>query len=93
MQKSIIPEGINELKQIIKNFKFFKFNNYKIDPAIVRGLEYYTGPIFEAELTFKVKNEKGLDIEFGSIGGGGRYDDLVRDLKIKIVQQLEFLLV
>ena len=72
---------------------FFEFNNFKIDPAVVRGLEYYTGPIFEAELTFKVKNEKGIDIEFGSIGGGGRYDDLVKDLKIKIVQQLEFLLV
>ncbi len=80
-KNQLFQEGINELKQIIKNFKFFKFNNYKIDPAVVRGLEYYTGPIFEAELTFKVKNEKGLDIEFGSIGGGGRYDDLVKRFK------------
>ena len=47
----------------------------------MRGLEYYTGPIFEAELTFKVQNEKGIDIEFGSIGGGGRYDDLVKRFK------------
>jgi len=77
----LFQEGVSELKQIVKNFKFFKFNNFKIDPAVVRGLEYYTGPIFEAELNFKVKNEKGLDIEFGSIGGGGRYDDLVKRFK------------
>ena len=79
--QELFQEGVSELKQIVKNFKFFKFNNFKIDPAVVRGLEYYTGPIFEAELTFKVKNEKGLDIEFGSIGGGGRYDDLVKRFK------------
>ena len=77
----LFQEGLNELKQIIQNFKFFEFSNFKIDPAVVRGLEYYTGPIFEAELTFKVKNEKGVDIEFGSIGGGGRYDDLVKRYK------------
>lgn len=77
----LFQEGLSELKQIIQNFKFFEFSNFKIDPAVVRGLEYYTGPIFEAELTFKVKNEKGIDIEFGSIGGGGRYDDLVKRYK------------
>jgi histidyl-tRNA synthetase len=80
-KNKLFEEGINELKQIIKNFDFFKFNNFKIDPTVVRGLEYYTGPIFEAELTFKVKNEKGVEIEFGSIGGGGRYDDLVKRFK------------
>jgi len=80
-KNKLFEEGINELKQIIKNFDFFKFNNFKIDPTVVRGLEYYTGPIFEAELTFKVKNEKGAEIEFGSIGGGGRYDDLVKRFK------------
>lgn len=77
----LFNEGILELKEMIKNFEFFKFKNFKIDPAVVRGLEYYTGPIFEAELTFKVQNEKGVDIEFGSIGGGGRYDDLVKRFK------------
>ena len=41
-------------------------------------MEYYTGPIFEANLTFGVKNNKGQEIEFGSVGGGGRYDDLVK---------------
>ena len=66
---------------MINIFDSFKFKNFKIDPTVVRGLEYYTGPIFEAELTFKVQNEKGVDIEFGSIGGGGRYDDLVKRFK------------
>jgi histidyl-tRNA synthetase len=48
-----------------------------IDPSVVRGLEYYTGPVFEAELTFMVKNEDGESVRFGAIGGGGRYDGLV----------------
>jgi histidyl-tRNA synthetase len=47
------------------------------DPAVVRGLEYYTGPVFEAELLLQTKDEKGHAVRFGSIGGGGRYDDLV----------------
>jgi len=49
----------------------------RIDQTVVRGLEYYTGPVFEAELTFEVKDEKGNPVRFGSVGGGGRYDDLV----------------
>jgi histidyl-tRNA synthetase len=49
----------------------------RIDPSVVRGLEYYTGPVFEAELTFKTKDEEGREIRFGSVGGGGRYDGLV----------------
>ncbi|KQS91168.1 MULTISPECIES: histidine--tRNA ligase [unclassified Rhizobium] len=48
-----------------------------IDPSCVRGLEYYTGPVFEAELQFAVTNEKGEKVVFGSVGGGGRYDGLV----------------
>jgi len=44
---------------------------------VIRGLEYYTGPIFEVNLNFEVKNSKGQTIQFGSIGGGGRYDNLV----------------
>jgi histidyl-tRNA synthetase len=48
-----------------------------IDPSVVRGLEYYTGPVFEAELTFETLNEEGLPVRFGSVGGGGRYDGLV----------------
>ena len=48
-----------------------------IDPSIVRGLDYYTGPVLEAELTFEITNEDGQVVRFGSVGGGGRYDDLV----------------
>lgn len=50
----------------------------KVDPSVVRGLEYYTGPVFEAELLFDVTNEKGEKVQFGSVGGGGRYDGLVK---------------
>ena len=46
-------------------------------PSVVRGLEYYTGPVFEAELTFETPGEDGKPIRFGSVGGGGRYDGLV----------------
>ena len=49
----------------------------RIDTTIIRGLDYYTGPVFEAQLTFPVKNEDGEDVVFGSVAGGGRYDDLV----------------
>src|SRR5262249_9704555 len=45
-----------------------------IDRSVVRGLEYYTGLVFEAELTFETKDEKGNPVRFGSVGGGGRYD-------------------
>jgi histidyl-tRNA synthetase len=48
-----------------------------IDPSVVRGLEYYTGPVFEAELTFPAEDESGQPVRFGSVGGGGRYDGLV----------------
>jgi histidyl-tRNA synthetase len=49
----------------------------RIDPSVVRGLEYYTGPVFEAEITIPVVNEDGQTVRFGSVGGGGRYDGLV----------------
>jgi histidyl-tRNA synthetase len=48
-----------------------------IDPSVVRGLEYYTGPVYEAELLREVTGEDGKTYRIGSIGGGGRYDDLV----------------
>ncbi len=70
-------EGWDELIKIEKIFSAYKFNNYKITPSVVRGLEYYTGPIFEIELKFGVKNSSGQTVKFGSIGGGGRYDNLV----------------
>jgi histidyl-tRNA synthetase len=49
----------------------------EVDPSVVRGLEYYTGPVFEAQLLFEVPGEDGRPVQFGSVGGGGRYDGLV----------------
>jgi histidyl-tRNA synthetase len=49
----------------------------KFDPTVVRGLEYYTGPVYEVELLAEAKDDKGRPIRFGSVGGGGRYDGLV----------------
>ena len=55
----------------------YRNDRIRIDFSVVRGLEYYTGPVFEIELTFPVINEKGQPVVFGSVGGGGRYDGLV----------------
>jgi histidyl-tRNA synthetase len=52
-------------------------NRIRIDPSVVRGLEYYTGPVYEVELKLETKDEKGRPVRFGSVGGGGRYDGLV----------------
>jgi histidyl-tRNA synthetase len=68
-----------DLQEILKLFKDYNFKNFEFDPSIIRGLEYYTGPIFEVNLKFDVKNNKGQVIQFGSIGGGGRYDNLVNN--------------
>jgi len=53
------------------------YDQIRFDPGVVRGLDYYTGAVFEAQLTFPVTNEAGEEIVFGSVVGGGRYDDLV----------------
>ena len=74
--KKKLPET-EDLSEILKIFQDYNFNNFEFDPSIIRGLEYYTGPIFEVNLKFDVKNNKGQVIRFGSIGGGGRYDNLV----------------
>ena len=68
-----------DLLEILKIFKDYNFSNFEFDPSIIRGLEYYTGPVFEVNLKFNVKNNKGQIIQFGSIGGGGRYDNLVNN--------------
>ena len=72
-------EGVSELGEIAALAKAAGYDESRIliDPSVVRGLEYYTGPVFEAELTFEVKDEKGHPVRFGSVGGGGRYDGLV----------------
>ena len=68
-----------DLAEILKIFKDYNFTNFEFDPSIIRGLEYYTGVIFEVNLKFDVKNKKGQVIQLGSIGGGGRYDNLVNN--------------
>ena len=68
-----------DLIEIFKIFNDYNFNNFEFDPSIIRGLEYYTGVIFEVNLKFDVTNNKGKVIQFGSIGGGGRYDNLVNN--------------
>ncbi|GEO85124.1 histidine--tRNA ligase [Ciceribacter naphthalenivorans] len=72
-------EGVDELNTIRSLVMGAGYgpDRIKIDPSVVRGLEYYTGPVYEAELTFDVTNEKGEKVVFGSVGGGGRYDGLV----------------
>lgn len=72
-------EGVEELETIqeLVAAAGYAGERVAIDPSVVRGLEYYTGPVFEAELTFEVTNDDGDVVRFGSVGGGGRYDDLV----------------
>jgi len=72
-------DGVAELAMMQSFFDAAGYGTecIKIDPSVVRGLEYYTGPVFEIELTFPVVNEKGQEVVFGSVGGGGRYDGLV----------------
>ncbi|MBB4576067.1 histidine--tRNA ligase [Rhizobium lentis] len=72
-------EGVEELNFIgaLVTSAGYGSDRIKIDPSVVRGLEYYTGPVYEAELLFDVTNEKGEKVVFGSVGGGGRYDGLV----------------
>jgi histidyl-tRNA synthetase len=72
-------EGVDELAQIAEMLAAMGVGEDRavIDPSIVRGLGYYTGPVFEAELTFEILDEKGRKRQFGSVAGGGRYDGLV----------------
>jgi histidyl-tRNA synthetase len=72
-------EGWNELEEIrgLVRKAGYGVERIRIDPSVVRGLEYYTGPVYEAELTFETKDEKGNPVRFGSVGGGGRYDGLI----------------
>ncbi|MGH6926122.1 MAG: histidine--tRNA ligase [Propylenella sp.] len=72
-------QGIDELAEIstIAKAAGYEGDRILVDTSVVRGLEYYTGPVFEAQLTFEVPNERGEPVVFGSVGGGGRYDGLV----------------
>lgn len=76
---TIGKDGIKELREIdeVLNACGFGASRVKFDTSVVRGLGYYTGPVFEAELLADIKDKKGRPLRIGSVGGGGRYDDLV----------------
>ena len=74
--------GLGGLQELTQIDAFVRAAGYgtkriRISPSVVRGLEYYTGAVFEAELLAEIPNEKGQPVVFGSVGGGGRYDGLV----------------
>jgi len=68
-------QGLGVISSLIANAGYA--DRVKIDPSVVRGLEYYTGPVYEVELTFPVSGDDGKPVRFGSVAGGGRYDGLV----------------
>lgn len=71
-----LNEIIEQFEPLIRSAGYGA-DRIRIDPTVVRGLEYYTGPVYEVELLLETKDEKGRPIRFGSVGGGGRYDGLV----------------
>jgi histidyl-tRNA synthetase len=75
----LFMEGVEEFRNIEDLVVACGYSDGRIivDPSVVRGLEYYTGPVYEVELTLETKDEKGRPVRFGSVGGGGRYDGLV----------------
>jgi histidyl-tRNA synthetase len=75
----LCQQAFDELEQIaeLAHAGGYATKRILIDPSVVRGLEYYTGPVYEVELTLETKDEKGRPVRFGSVGGGGRYDGLV----------------
>ncbi|MBI2713426.1 MAG: histidine--tRNA ligase [Rhizobiales bacterium] len=78
-ESEVIRAGIGELDQIrfLVESSGYGADRIETNFAVVRGLEYYTGPVYEVELTFEINDEKGRPVRFGSVGGGGRYDGLV----------------
>ncbi|MFN5999012.1 MAG: histidine--tRNA ligase, partial [Paracoccaceae bacterium] len=77
---TIGAEGVDELEGIaaLLDAQGYGPDRIVLDPGVVRGLGYYTGPVYEAELTFEILDEKGRKRQFGSVAGGGRYDGLVK---------------
>ena len=87
---SLGKEGVQELQAISGLVKAagYGVDRIRVDSSVVRGLEYYTGPVFEAELTFEGKD--GRPVRFGSVGGGGRYDGLVARFRAEPVPATGF---
>jgi histidyl-tRNA synthetase len=84
--------GVDELEQIatLVAASGYGADRIRIDPSVVRGLEYYTGPVYEVELLLETKDEKGRPVRFGSVGGGGRYDGLVSRFRGEVVPATGF---
>jgi histidyl-tRNA synthetase len=78
-QTVAIAQALDELKMIesLVASAGYGSQRIRIDPSVVRGLEYYTGPVYEAELLAEIPNDEGQVVRFGSVGGGGRYDGLI----------------
>ncbi len=72
-------EGVNELVKIGELLCAAGYGADQVifDSSVVRGLEYYTGPVFEAELLSPITDERGQPIRLGSVVSGGRYDGLI----------------
>jgi histidyl-tRNA synthetase len=89
---TVAEEGVRELEEIARlvSSAGYGTRRIQIDTSVVRGLEYYTGPVYEAELTFKVKNDEGQVVRFGSVAGGGRYDGLVGRFRQEVVPATGF---
>jgi len=85
-------EGVAELEEIARLTAAAGYDDGRIliDPSVVRGLEYYTGPVYEAELTFMVEDDEGRPVRFGSVAGGGRYDGLVGRFRSETVPATGF---
>ena len=92
LDSKIGQEGRAELEEIERLVRASGYgpDQIHIDPSIVRGLEYYTGPVFEAQLLAEIPNEKGQPVVFGSVGGGGRYDGLVSRFRGEVVPATGF---
>jgi histidyl-tRNA synthetase len=84
-----LNEMVEEFEPLVRNAGYGS-DRIRFDPSVVRGLEYYTGPVFEAELTFEVKDDDGRPVRFGSVGGGGRYDGLVARFRAEPVPATGF---
>jgi histidyl-tRNA synthetase len=71
-------QGIQELRAIAELVKAAGYDGrIVIDPTIVRGLEYYTGAVYEVELTDDLRDRNGRPVRFGAVASGGRYDGMV----------------
>ena len=82
LNNPLSQEGIKELEDVFEIIGFSSdLNQVKTNFAIVRGLEYYSDFIVETNLNFKVTNNKGKQVDIGSICSGGAYAKLISRFK------------